>query len=62
MVNRLDSDVTFTHNPNDAHQVLCSLMVGEVCVITVTRLTQVQCGAHRGQRLRQSQGAVLHIC
>ncbi len=50
MVNRLDSDVTFSHNRNDAHEMIlgCSLVVGEVCVITDMRAIQVQSAAHCG--------------
>lgn len=41
VVNGLDSDVTFSHNRNDTHEIIwsCSLMVGEVCVIIDMRLS-----------------------
>lgn len=52
VVNRLDSDVTFSHNRNDTHEIIwsCSLMVDQVCVIIDSRAFQVQSVAHCGQQ------------
>lgn len=58
MVNRLDSDVTFSHNRNGAHEMIwgCSLVLGEVCVITDMRAMQVQSAARRGHTCAGPRG------